>query len=128
VIALFYHTGIFDFSEDFSNIFYFVILTNIVFLHKKNFVRLPLSKEELSLEDSPNTDITEVIKDLIPDELPLDKKEQINQLMLISQNHSGPLPPPLRVEKYNQVIPNGAERLMKAVEKKEITVEPWKIK
>jgi len=73
------------------------------------------SKDELSLEDNPNTDLTEVIKDLIPDELPQDKKEQINQL-LISQSYSDPLPPPVHLEGYGRMIDNGAERLMKMVE------------
>ena len=34
----------------------------------------------------------------------------------ISQQYSGPLPPPELLERFNQVIPNGAERIMVMVE------------
>ena len=35
-----------------------------------------------------------------------------SKLVGISQQYSGPLPPPDILEKFNQIIPNGAERIM----------------
>jgi uncharacterized membrane protein len=35
---------------------------------------------------------------------------------IITQEFSGPLPPPNALEKYNVIIPNGAERIMKMAE------------
>lgn len=68
-----------------------------------------------SLENNENNELVELIDDLA-EELPPEKKEQINQL-LVSQSFSGPLPPPAHIEGYNKTIDNGAERLMRMVEK-----------
>ncbi len=74
-------------------------------------------KEELSLKNNESTELEELelIND-ITEELPPEKKEQINQLYL-KQSYSGPLPPPVHIEGYNNAIDNGGERLMKMVEK-----------
>lgn len=72
-------------------------------------------KEELSLENNESTELVELIGDLT-EELPAEKKEQIDRL-LVSQSYSGPLPPPVHIEGYNNAIPNGGERLMRMVEK-----------
>ncbi len=75
------------------------------------------SKEELSLENNESIGLEELelIND-ITEELPPEKKDQINQL-LVSQSYSGPLPPPIHIKGYNNEIPNGGERLMRMVEK-----------
>ncbi len=73
-------------------------------------------EEKLELSENPKELFSE-LTELIGDDIPVAKRERLTQLMLISQHHSGPLPPPLHLEKYNQIIPNGAERLMQAVEK-----------
>ncbi len=53
-------------------------------------------------------------KELEPIIKKLEPKDQniILKSFSISQSHSGPLPPPEQLEKYNQIIPNGAERIM----------------
>jgi uncharacterized membrane protein len=38
------------------------------------------------------------------------------QNSIVSQQWSGPLPPPAALEHFNQIIPNGAERIMRMVE------------
>lgn len=74
------------------------------------------NEQQLELNEKPEELFSE-LTELIGDDIPLEKREKLTQLLLISQHHSGPLPPPLHLEKYNQIIPNGAERLMQAVEK-----------
>lgn len=37
----------------------------------------------------------------------------------VSQQWSGPLPPPASLEHFNQIIPNGAERIMVLVEREQ---------
>lgn len=37
----------------------------------------------------------------------------------VSQQWSGPLPPPAALEHFNQIIPNGAERIMAMVEREQ---------
>ncbi len=47
---------------------------------------------------------------------PSEGKELAQQMGLIKQEYSGPLPPPSALEKYNEIIPNGAERIMAMAE------------
>jgi uncharacterized membrane protein len=46
------------------------------------------------------------------------KKNQntTKQVRLTQASFQGPLPPPTTLEKYNDIIPNGAERIMKMAE------------
>jgi uncharacterized membrane protein len=41
---------------------------------------------------------------------------QDSQVTVASAQWSGPLPPPAALEKFNQIIPNGADRIMRMVE------------
>ena len=41
------------------------------------------------------------------------------RIMRIQQSHSGPLPEPLTLAHYNNIIPNGAERIMAMAEKEQ---------
>lgn len=50
-----------------------------------------------------------MIKDVLPHFLSLEYRESYTE-------HSGALPSPLYVKEYNEVIPNGAERLMRMAE------------
>ena len=51
-------------------------------------------------------------------------KKSVNQAIpkidqgsrVVTANWSGPLPPPAALEQFNQIIPNGAERIMAMVE------------
>lgn len=42
-----------------------------------------------------------------------------SQSQVIAQQWSGPLPPPAALEHFNQIIPNGAERIMAMVEREQ---------
>lgn len=41
------------------------------------------------------------------------------QRQIISQQWSGPLPPPAALEHFNEIIPNGAERIMAMIEREQ---------
>lgn len=58
------------------------------------------------------SDVARVIKDLPPD-----KQKVIVQALSITQLRSGPLPSSEEIKVYNEVIPNGGDRLMTTVEK-----------
>lgn len=62
--------------------------------------------------------------DLIPEELtiaikslPPKSQQLILQAISVSKSHSGPLPDSETIKIYNEVIPNGGDRLMSTVEK-----------
>lgn len=69
------------------------------------------SSKEVNL---PMDIITELMDD---DDIPAEKREKFYQLLFIHQQHSGPLPPPYQLEKYDSIIKNGAERIMQNSEK-----------
>lgn len=59
--------------------------------------------------------VGEVIKGLPPD-----KGSQLKSILIQAvKSHRGPLPDPETLEKYNGIIENGAERLMRIVEKEQ---------
>lgn len=66
-------------------------------------------QEKLPAEIPP--EIAQVVKGL-----PEQKKLEIVQLFYRVQHHSGPLPDAETIKTYNEVIPNGGDRLMKTVE------------
>ncbi len=85
--------------------------------NKKTKHNHPVAKKERgksgdSNEDAITPELAEVIKDL-----PKDKREIVVKALLISKHHSGPLPDGQTIRVYNEVIPNGGDRLMKNVEK-----------
>lgn len=43
-----------------------------------------------------------------------------SQILAQSQQWSGPLPPPAALQHFNDIIPNGAERIMSMVEQEQI--------
>jgi uncharacterized membrane protein len=71
---------------------------------------LPQSREQ----DLPNItpEVATVIKGL-----PLEKRKVIMRALTVSQHHSGPLPDGESIRIYDEVIPNGGDRLMSTVEK-----------
>ena len=55
-----------------------------------------------------------------PQAKPLLETDKAHQ-KIVSQSHqwSGPLPPPAALQHFNEIIPNGAERIMKMVEEEQ---------
>jgi uncharacterized membrane protein len=49
-------------------------------------------------------------------EINQDRQRNDAQNEIISQQWSGPLPPPSALAQFNEIIPNGAERIMRMVE------------
>lgn len=47
------------------------------------------------------------------------EKESRKQVMLQQQHFSGPLPPAKELARYNDIIPNGADRIMSMAEKEQ---------
>lgn len=45
--------------------------------------------------------------------------QQQPQQVAVRQEWSGPLPPPAALEKFNQIIPNGADRILAMAEKEQ---------
>jgi uncharacterized membrane protein len=48
--------------------------------------------------------------------LPKTQNPKPHSIQSIEQHYSGPIPPPSMLEKYNQVIPGSAERILKMAE------------
>jgi len=77
------------------------------------------TEQHLSLQEIEE-DIEEIDPEFL-DELPPEKREKVLRLVRTisirqASMHSGPLPRPEDIEKYNMIIPNGAERIMKEAE------------
>ena len=51
--------------------------------------------------------------------IPANKKFELLNIFSIQKTHSGPLPPPEQLEKYSEIIPNGADRIMAMAEKQQ---------
>lgn len=80
-------------------------------------------------KDSGHKDIpkTDGLKNVLPaglqhllEGIPEDKKEEIEGAffgILMARSYRGPLPPPEMLAKYNEALPNGAERVIAMAEK-----------
>ncbi|ASW74697.1 hypothetical protein IQ37_15190 [Chryseobacterium piperi] len=77
------------------------------------------SEQDLSLQEIQE-DIEEIEPEFLDDLPPEQRKKFLSLVRTISirqaSMHSGPLPRPEDIEKYNMIIPNGAERIMKEAE------------
>lgn len=81
--------------------------------HKEPKELTPIDPEELPVDPA----LKDLFLDII-EELPEEKKAEFGLRMIsFSRTHSGPLPPAEDMEKYNKVIPNGADRIMIMAEK-----------
>jgi len=69
------------------------------------------AKKTESLTEDISPDVAKVIQSL-----PQDKRQTIVQALSIKQHYSGPLPDGENIRIYNEVIPNGGDRLMTTVE------------
>ena len=79
-----------------------------------------IEKVKKEKETEERTDIPEELEELL-NFIPNDKKKDaikiISSLTIkTSSAFSGPLPPPTILNKYNEIIENGAERIMKMAE------------
>lgn len=81
----------------------------------------------VSLPSVPNEQpktVEDVVREVAPEalnQIPEDKKELLASLVIKKTTHvhsvrSGPLPEPSELAVYNQIIPNGADRIMKMAE------------
>lgn len=77
--------------------------------HKPN--QSPLKKTDSSEHDNFEPELLEVLEDL-----PKPKREIIIHALSIRRSHSGPLPDGETIKVYNEVIPNGGDRLMTSTE------------
>lgn len=74
---------------------------------------LVASKEQESLDQVFPEEIKEIL-DSIPD---AEKREKLELFVCRYRFFSGPLPPPEDLNRYDQIIKNGAERIMKRAER-----------
>lgn len=84
---------------------------------KGNPTTPPNKKHQVISKDKETTDeipieIAEVIKDL-----PEEKKQTLIKAWSVKKHYSGPLPDGESIKIYDEVIPNGGDRLMSTVEK-----------
>lgn len=86
------------------------------------------NSDELELAD--NDEVANIVESKLNlDNIPEDKKREIyTEVTRIVRKslHVGPLPPPEQLAKYNKIIPNGAERIMRIAENEQhhsITME-----
>jgi uncharacterized membrane protein len=70
-----------------------------------------VSKEAQKSEDIP-VEVAEIIKDL-----PKEKGQTLIRALSVKRSYSGPLPDGESIKIYDEVIPNGGDRLMSTVEK-----------
>ena len=71
-----------------------------------------LQKNQKEKEEEVPIEVAEVIKDL-----PKEKQETLIKAFAVRQHYSGPLPDGDSIKIYDDVIPNGGDRLMNTVEK-----------
>lgn len=55
----------------------------------------------------------------ILDRIPEEHREEVLELISYQRTHIGPLPPPEILEQYNNVVPDGAERIIRMAEKQQ---------
>lgn len=80
-------------------------------------------KEKLEGNSSDDADLIEIeqeldeIKPKILEGIPKSQRKELLQAIVSINHHSGPLPAPKTLAQYNEIIPNGAERIMAMAEK-----------
>lgn len=62
-----------------------------------------------------SADLEKINPELLRD-MPPEVARKVTRIVAEAYTFQGPLPPPLMLEAYNQLIPNGADRFMKLVE------------
>lgn len=70
--------------------------------------------------DDPEIQLGKVLEELEQNgDEPVQRGELVQVLRTIQIQHSGPLPTPAMLQQYNDVIPNGAERIMAMAEREQ---------
>jgi uncharacterized membrane protein len=77
---------------------------------KKQIKTTPAQKVSTNLPANLDKDIAEILNSL-----PEEKREKAFAI-ICSEYHQGPIPSPAAIERYNAIIPNGADRIMKMAE------------
>ncbi|MEO2070789.1 MAG: DUF2335 domain-containing protein [Zunongwangia sp.] len=82
--------------------------------HKSNNKQISksLDKEFEEKGEAVPEDVAEIIN-----KLPKEDRKVITRVLSVKQTYSGPLPDGENIRIYNEVIPNGGDRLMSTVEK-----------
>jgi uncharacterized membrane protein len=75
---------------------------------------LPASNDSSSKEPTPNLLPDEIKKAL--DKAPIPERQRQEIAVSIASYFQGPLPPPSLLRQYNDIVPNGAERIFKRFE------------
>ena len=86
-------------------------------VNKKKSTSSSNQKSQLAKKEADNSkdipvEVAKVIKDL-----PKDKQQTLIRALSVKKHYSGPLPDGESIKIYNEVIPNGGDRLMSTVEK-----------
>lgn len=86
-------------------------------MNKKKSTSSSNQKSQLAKKEADNSkdipvEVAKVIKDL-----PKDKQQTLIRALSVKKHYSGPLPDGESIKIYNEVIPNGGDRLMSTVEK-----------
>lgn len=50
---------------------------------------------------------------------PADKQADVLKQLTVEQHYSGPIPPPVLLKQFNEIIPNGADRILSMTEKEQ---------
>ncbi len=66
-------------------------------------------------QHKPQSENEQIEPQVLTHDIPEQKKKLVRQTTI----HSGPLPHPETLQKYNEIIPNGAERIMIMAEKQQ---------
>lgn len=73
--------------------------------------------ENINPIEEENNELPQEVQEILNDpEIPDDKKEKIISVLTIKKSFSGPLPSPEILQQYNNVIEDGAERVVKMAE------------
>lgn len=65
--------------------------------------------------DEETQEVEETLQEILPEEvkdIPKDQLRRIISVVMKQSHHSGPIPSPDSMAKYNEVIPDGANRIM----------------
>lgn len=80
----------------------------------------PEAPAEPELANGPSSsELAEAIVAAVATRLSDEQKNQLVQTLSISRSFSGPLPPPEDFERYNQVAPDAANRILRMAEKEQ---------
>ena len=76
-------------------------------------------KSELTEREAIDSDLAEAIVAAVATRLSDEQKTNLVQTLSVSRSFSGPLPPPEDFERYNQVAPDAANRILAMAEKEQ---------